>query len=550
MSKRQAHEEPWKPYRGPYCSPGTSQIYRLPPATNTTLGGIKSDSNTISIDINGIASVNTQNLTKVGTTQYGVVKVDGATIKENGSSQLYIPIDTTTLKFDTTNQNIYASTATANTKGVVKPDNSTIQIDINGQLSAVSQAPPINTAGGLTTTNGLSIVTDATTKTTYINTSTNELRVPLASQTYNTGAGQTNTSTTGLITIKPYSVGTGILALPQSNLYFDANNYLDVNAATLLDTIKSLAAASPAIAQVLGDVVLGGVAVGSTALGVLTGAVAGTIIASGQSVINFATTTATTGYYYLSSWTNPLLYVTEGSSSAKLLAIKLAGVGQAGAIGPNGSIGTATATRTAIGGLRWSNSTSTYDSTSGTLDFAAGKGLEIDTSLQQRGFVNVAYDNTTITLNSSNKLQAVATAPPTKYYASIITYVNTSNTDFQKVKLILANHSNWQYTFESQTLNLPCTANKVYRVNWTMSYFVASSTDVPQLGMKITNQAGDDLAFLTNLSLTAPSAQPASMSINTFVKNTNTTGTPTLSFWLNNAANQEQYGSLTIEQID
>jgi hypothetical protein len=161
----------------------------------------------------------------------------------------------------------------------------------------------------------------------------------------------------------------------------------------------------------------------------------------------------------------------------------------------------------------------------------------------------VQVDGTSITINNG-VISATPYTPPTKYYASIITYVNTGNTDFQKVKLLLADQSNWQYPFTSLTLNLPCTVNKVYRVNWTMSYFIESFTDNPQLGMKITNQAGTQLAFLTNLFIPTPSAQPASMSINTFVKNTSAEGTPTLSFWINNVSGNEQYGSLTIEQID
>ena len=75
MSKRQAQEEPWRPYRGPYCSPGSGQVYILPVASQYRLGGITSDEITTKLDGQGVLSV-----PKATNYVFGLVKPDGTTI--------------------------------------------------------------------------------------------------------------------------------------------------------------------------------------------------------------------------------------------------------------------------------------------------------------------------------------------------------------------------------------------------------------------------------------------------------------------------------------
>jgi len=83
----------------------------VPTATTTTLGIVKPDGSTISIDANGTLSVG-------GSGGGGLVVADGVTIINNGGT-------------------ISAATATSSTNGILRPDNSTITIS-NGVISAVA----------------------------------------------------------------------------------------------------------------------------------------------------------------------------------------------------------------------------------------------------------------------------------------------------------------------------------------------------------------------------------------------------------------------------
>ncbi len=95
-------------------------------ATSTTLGVVKPDNDTITIDSNGVLTATAQMPGVATTTNVGVVKPDGTTITVDGNGTL-----TATAQIP--------GVATTSTVGVVKPDGSTITVDGDGTLTWVSK---------------------------------------------------------------------------------------------------------------------------------------------------------------------------------------------------------------------------------------------------------------------------------------------------------------------------------------------------------------------------------------------------------------------------
>ena len=127
----------------------TTLISNATPATATasTVGVVKPDNDTITIDSNGVLTATAQMPGVATTTTVGVVKPDGSTITVDGDGTL-----TATAQMP--------GVATNTTVGVVKPDNDTIKIDSNGVLTATAQMP-----GVATTTNVGVVKPDGTTIT-------------------------------------------------------------------------------------------------------------------------------------------------------------------------------------------------------------------------------------------------------------------------------------------------------------------------------------------------------------------------------------------------
>jgi hypothetical protein len=82
-----------------YTGLASIQPYTLPTATTTTLGGVKVDNSTITIN-NGIISAastgGSYTLPTATTTQLGGVKIDGTTITINGNGVISVPTASTT----------------------------------------------------------------------------------------------------------------------------------------------------------------------------------------------------------------------------------------------------------------------------------------------------------------------------------------------------------------------------------------------------------------------------------------------------------------------
>ena len=116
-------------------------------ATSDTVGVVKPDNDTITIDSNGVLTATAQMPGVATTSTVGVVKPDGSTITVDGDGTL-----TATAQMP--------GVATNTTVGVVKPDNDTITVGADGTLTATAQMP-----GVATTTNVGVVKPDGTTIT-------------------------------------------------------------------------------------------------------------------------------------------------------------------------------------------------------------------------------------------------------------------------------------------------------------------------------------------------------------------------------------------------
>ena len=127
----------------------TTLISNATPATATanTLGVVKPDNDTITIDSNGVLTATAQMPGVATTTNVGVVKPDNDTITIDSNGVL-----TATAQMP--------GVATASSVGVVKPDNDTITVGADGTLTATAQMP-----GVATTTNVGVVKPDGTTIT-------------------------------------------------------------------------------------------------------------------------------------------------------------------------------------------------------------------------------------------------------------------------------------------------------------------------------------------------------------------------------------------------
>lgn len=98
-------------------------------ATSTTLGVVKPDNDTITIDSNGVLTATAQMPGVATSATVGVVKPDGSTITIDGDGTL-----TATAQMP--------GVATTSSVGVVQPDGSTITITADGVISAVEHIVP------------------------------------------------------------------------------------------------------------------------------------------------------------------------------------------------------------------------------------------------------------------------------------------------------------------------------------------------------------------------------------------------------------------------
>lgn len=116
----------------------TTLISNATPATATanTLGVVKPDNDTITIDSNGVLTATAQMPGVATTSTLGVVKPDGNTITIDGNGTL-----TATAQMP--------GVATNATVGVVKPDGSTITVDGDGTLTATAQIPGVATTSSV-----------------------------------------------------------------------------------------------------------------------------------------------------------------------------------------------------------------------------------------------------------------------------------------------------------------------------------------------------------------------------------------------------------------
>lgn len=136
-------------------------------ATSTTLGVVKPDNNTITVDSNGTLTATAQMPGVATTTNVGVVKPDGNTITVDGNGTL-----TATAQMP--------GVATNATVGLVKPDNDTIKIDSNGTISASKLEDPIAGDGiEIDTTSGIEIAAKVDGSSIVID-SNGALSVPVA----------------------------------------------------------------------------------------------------------------------------------------------------------------------------------------------------------------------------------------------------------------------------------------------------------------------------------------------------------------------------------
>lgn len=132
----------------------------VPTATAATKGLVKPDDATITVDDSGLIKVNTAT-----TDNLGIVKPDTTTISVDSTGKLsanqasniakgiVIP-DTTTMDVDS-NGKISVKKATSSTAGIIKPDGNTIGIDADGTIKAniaTTSAVGVNKPDGITIT--------------------------------------------------------------------------------------------------------------------------------------------------------------------------------------------------------------------------------------------------------------------------------------------------------------------------------------------------------------------------------------------------------------
>lgn len=116
----------------------TTLISNAAPATATanTLGVVKPDNDTITIDSNGVLTATAQMPGVATNATVGVVKPDGSTITVDGDGTL-----TATAQMP--------GVATTTNVGIVKPDGSTITVDGDGTLTATAQMPGVATTSSV-----------------------------------------------------------------------------------------------------------------------------------------------------------------------------------------------------------------------------------------------------------------------------------------------------------------------------------------------------------------------------------------------------------------
>lgn len=129
----------------------TTLISNAAPATATsdTVGVVKPDNDTITIDSNGVLTATAQMPGVATNTTVGVVKPDGNTITVDSNGTL-----TATAQMP--------GVATTSSVGVVKPDNDTITVGADGTLTATAQMPGVatNTTVGVVKPDGTTITVD------------------------------------------------------------------------------------------------------------------------------------------------------------------------------------------------------------------------------------------------------------------------------------------------------------------------------------------------------------------------------------------------------
>jgi hypothetical protein len=229
--------------------------YTLPTASTVTLGGVKVDGTTVTIDGSGVisAAAGGYTLPTASTGTLGGVKIDGSTITINGSGVIsavgpqatastlgMVRVDTSSL-FLAANGQISVNTAnfpyaTTSTRGVVRVDGTTITISGSGVISANSgyvlpTASTVTKGGvridGSTITINSSGVISAT-PAGYV--------LPTASTTTKGGVridGATiNIDGSGIISANPYQIvyetAVACVGFTNSLQWSDTSNYFDV----------------------------------------------------------------------------------------------------------------------------------------------------------------------------------------------------------------------------------------------------------------------------------------------------------------------------------
>lgn len=147
----------------------TTLISKATPATATsdTVGVVKPDNDTITIDSNGVLTATAKMPGVATTTNVGVVKPDGSTITVDGDGTL-----TATAQMP--------GVATTSSVGVVQPDGRTITITADGVISAVEPDAPVAGDGiEIDTTSGIKIAAKVDGSSVVID-SNGALSVPVA----------------------------------------------------------------------------------------------------------------------------------------------------------------------------------------------------------------------------------------------------------------------------------------------------------------------------------------------------------------------------------
>ena len=140
---------------------GSGSSYTLPTASTTTLGGVKVDGTTITVGSGGVISSKQYTLPTASETTLGGVKVDNDTITVNGegviSATKELPIGGTTgqmlVKKSGTNYDVEwkdapqgggsVDVATTDKAGIVKPDGTSVTVDLDGTIYATTDTNQI-----------------------------------------------------------------------------------------------------------------------------------------------------------------------------------------------------------------------------------------------------------------------------------------------------------------------------------------------------------------------------------------------------------------------